>query len=226
MTSFHSYQNPALAVDLVVYGYRDGKLSILLLNRKAEPFINQWTLPGAFLKKEERLLDTCSRILQSKLGLDTFYLEQLYSFDALDRDPRGRVLSISYFALINPNSYNTTAGNMANDVKWFNTNELPVLGFDHAKIIELALQRLRAKVLYHPVGFQLLDEEFTLPDLHQLYECILGISIDRRNFRRKIVESGFIIPTGEKRTGAKNRHPDLYRFNKNIEPHQFNLNIS
>jgi 8-oxo-dGTP diphosphatase len=226
MSSFNSYQNPSLAIDLVVFGYRDGKLSILLLNRKEEPFINQWTLPGAFLKMEERLLDTCSRILRSKLGLDTFYLEQLYSFDALDRDPRGRVLSISYFALINPDSYKTTAGTMANDVQWFKTEELPALGFDHTEIVQLAIKRLRAKVLYHPVGFELLEEEFTLPDLHQLYECILGISIDRRNFRRKLLESGFITPTGEKRTGAKNRHPDIYRFNKTISPHQFNLNLS
>ncbi|KYP16184.1 NUDIX domain-containing protein [Flavihumibacter sp. CACIAM 22H1] len=226
MHAFNKYPNPSVAIDLVVFGYREGKLNLLLLNRKEAPFQHSWTLPGAFLQMEELFQDTCHRILRTKLGLERFYLEQLYSFDALDRDPRGRALSVSYYALINPASYTTTAGAMANDVQWFPTEDLPPLGFDHASIVSVALKRLRAKILYHPVGFELLEEAFTLPELHQLYEAVLGVSIDRRNFRRKILESGYIIATGQKRTGAKNRHPDIYQFNKAITPHQFHLNIS
>lgn len=226
MKAFDSYQNPSVAIDLVVFGYQGGVLSVLLLNRKEKPFKNQWTLPGGFLQMDETFQATCSRILQSKLGMDQLYLEQLYSFDALKRDPRGRVLSVCYFALVNPAKYTVTAGTMANDVSWHPANALPPLGFDHSHIFDAALKRLRAKILYYPVGFALMDDEFTLPELHRLYECILGMPIDRRNFRRKIIESGYILPTGEKRTGAQNRHPDIYQFNKTIPAHQFSLNIS
>lgn len=226
MRPFDSYKNPSLAIDLVVFGYHNGQLSVLLLNRNEAPFKDQWTLPGAFLQMEETFSETCSRVLQTKLGMDELYLEQLYSFDAPDRDPRGRVISIAHFALVNPDKFRIAAGSMANDVQWFDVRNMPGLGFDHTLIFGKALQRLQSKILYYPVGFELLDESFTLPELHHLYECILGISIDRRNFRRKILDSGYIVPTGEKRTGAQNRHPDIYRFNKTIQPNQFNLNIS
>lgn len=225
MKSFSSYSNPSLATDLIVFGYQGDELSVLLLNRKQEPFKDQWTLPGAFLQIEETFKDTCERVLQTKLGLSNIWLEQLYSFDAIDRDPRGRVISVAYFALVNPQRFELVAGTMANDVKWFNVKKLPKLGFDHKKIFRSAHERLRAKILYHPVGFELLNERFTLPELHTLYETVLDAAIDRRNFRRKILDSGYVVATGEKQTGAQNRHPDLYQFNKNLEPNQFNLNM-
>ncbi|GAB2675035.1 NUDIX domain-containing protein [Flavihumibacter cheonanensis] len=224
--AFSSYQNPSLAVDLVVFGYDKEALSVLLLNRKEAPFKNQWTLPGAFLQLEERFLETCQRILETKLGLTNIYLEQLYSFDEPDRDPRGRVISVAYFALVNPENYQLTAGKMANDVKWFPLADLPSLGFDHAAIVRKSVERLRAKILYHPVGFELLDQDFTLPELHHLFEAVLDTKLDRRNFRRKILDSHIILPTGQKKTGAQNRHPDLYIFNKAIHPNQFNLSIT
>lgn len=224
--AFHQYNNPSLAVDIVVFGYHQKQLSVLLLNRKEEPFKNCWTLPGGFLQIEETLLQVCSRILQTKIGIQNLFLEQLYSFDEVGRDPRGRVISISYYALINPQKFEIVAGHMANDVKWFPLEELPLLGFDHQKIFALALQRLKAKILYHPIGFELLDDTFTMTELHELYECILGIEIDRRNFRRKIIDSEYIIPTGTKREGLKNRHPDLYQFNKKLQQNNFQLNIA
>src|SRR6202012_986406 len=131
MKPFHSYQNPALAVDLVVFGYSARELSVLLLNRKDNPFEGGWTLPGAFLQMEEHFSDTCSRILRTKLGMDKLYLEQLYSFDELDRDPRGRAISVAYYALVNPRKLGITAGTMANDVQWVSCKKMPVLGFDH-----------------------------------------------------------------------------------------------
>jgi 8-oxo-dGTP diphosphatase len=225
MKPFHSYKNPALAVDLVVFGYNSNELSVLLLNRKEEPFKGGWTLPGAFLQMEERFSDTCSRVLKTKLGMDKLYLEQLYSFDEPDRDPRGRVIAVAYYALINPAKWEIAAGTMANDAQWFNCRKLPSLGFDHRQIFKAALQRLRGKILYFPVGFELLDEQFTMTELHELYECILDISLDRRNFRRKILAAEYILPTGEKREGLQNRHPELYVFNKRLKRNNFQLNI-
>ncbi|SEW54146.1 NUDIX hydrolase [Chitinophaga arvensicola] len=225
MKSFHEYKNPSLAVDLVVFGYHDNTLSVLLLNRKEEPFKDCWTLPGGFLQMEETFLGTCSRILQTKLGMDQVFLEQLYSFDAPDRDPRGRVIAVGYYALINPAKFNVVAGNMANDVKWFNVRKLPALGFDHKHIFKQALQRLRSKIQYYPVGFELLDELFTITELHELYECILETTIDRRNFRRKILDAAYVINTGLKREGLKNRHPELYRFNKQLKKNSFQINV-
>ena len=217
MKPFSSYQNPALAVDLVIFGYNDNELSVLLLNRKEEPFKDQWTLPGAFLQMQETFEQTCTRITETKLGLKKIYLEQLYSFDKPERDPRGRVIAVAYYALINPHKFQVVAGNMANDVKWFNVNKIPALGFDHKDIFKAAHQRLKSKILYHPIGFELLDEVFSMPELHELYECILGVEIDRRNFRRKILDAEYIVATGHKREGLKNRPADLYQFNKKLK---------
>lgn len=225
MKSFQSYQNPSLAVDMVVFGYYEKSLSVLLLNRKEAPFKDGWVLPGAFVQMEETFLQTCSRVLQTKLGMDNVYLEQLYTFDRIDRDPRGRAVSIGYYALVNPQKFTVTAGQMANDVTWYPVKKMPALGFDHKDIFKMALQRLQSKILYVPVGFELLDEQFTMTELHELYECILDISIDRRNFRRKILESEYIINTGTKREGLQNRHPDLYRFNRKLKKGNFQLSI-
>lgn len=226
MKAFQSYKNPSLAVDLVVFGYHNNILSVLLLNRKEEPFKDTWVLPGAFVQMEETFLHTCSRVLQTKLGMDNVYLEQLYSFDAIERDPRGRAVSIAYFALVNPQKFTVTAGQMANDVKWFPVKKLPVLGFDHKEIFKMARRRLQSKILYAPVSFELLDDLFTMTELHELYECILEVELDRRNFRRKILDAEYIVNTGTKREGLQNRHPDLYRFNRKLSKHHFHLNIA
>ena len=222
---FHDYKNPSLAVDLVVFGYQKRQLSVLLLNRKEEPFKDQWTLPGGFLKMDESLLQVCARVLKTKMAVDNLYLEQLCSFDDPGRDPRGRVISITYYALINPHRLALVAGKMANDVQWFPINEIPDLGFDHKHIFGKAVDRLKSKILYHPVGFELLDETFTMTELQDLYEAILGVGLDRRNFRRKILDAAYVVATGAKREGLKNRHPDLYRFNKNLKQNSFQLNI-
>ncbi|MBN9297571.1 MAG: NUDIX hydrolase [Filimonas sp.] len=225
MKPFHSYQNPSLAVDLVVFGYHENTLSVLLLNRKEEPFKDQWVLPGAFVQMQETFQDSCSRVLQTKLGMDKLYLEQLYTFDAPERDPRGRAIAVAYYALVNPSKFEIVAGTMANDVQWFDIHKIPALGFDHKEIFTTACQRLRSKILYFPVGFELLNDLFTMTELHELYECILGISIDRRNFRRKILDAEFIINTGKKREGLQNRHPELYKFNQKLKQNNFQLNI-
>src|ERR1700748_1409031 len=128
MKPFHEYRNPALAIDLVVFGYHENVLSVLLLNRNEEPFKDGWTLPGAFLQMEERFSEACSRILRTKLGMDRLFLEQLYSFDDPERDPRGRAISVAYYALVNPSKWKVVAGSMANDVQWINSQKMPTLG--------------------------------------------------------------------------------------------------
>jgi 8-oxo-dGTP diphosphatase len=223
MKSFGSYQNPSLAVDLVVFGYQQNTLSVLLLNRNEAPFKDQWVLPGAFLQMEERFLDTCSRVLKTKLGMDDVYLEQLYSFDDLQRDPRGRAIAVAYYALVNPSKFAISAGSMANDVKWFEVHDVPKLGFDHTRIFKQALQRLQNKIQYQPVGFELLDDLFTMTEIHELYECILEVAIDRRNFRRKILDAEYVIETGKKREGLQNRAPELYKFNKKLKSFRMNI---
>ena len=226
MKTFSSYINPALAIDVVVFGYHERQLSVLLLNRKEEPFMGKWTLPGAFLQMEETFAACCTRVLQTKLGMAQLFLEQLYTFDDVARDPRGRVVSVAYFSLINPAKFEVAAGSMANDVQWFALQSLPPLGFDHEAIFASAYKRLKSKILYYPVGFELLDELFTMSELHQLYECILGTEIDRRNFSRKILDAGYIINSGKKREGLKNRHPELFHFNKDLKENNFQLNLN
>ncbi|MFN8345733.1 MAG: NUDIX domain-containing protein [Spirosomataceae bacterium] len=208
------YPRPSVTIDCVVFGYASEQLSVLLLNRKEDPFANQWTLPGGFLNLEETFEVAIERILSYKAGLVGLYLEQLYTFGGLDRDPRGRVLSISYYALVNPQQFELVVGQMANDLRWCSVDDLPELGFDHHHIIEMARQRLAAKVTYQPVGFELLNEQFTMTELQDLYERILGESLDRRNFYKKIMATGILKSTGERRTGLKSRPAELFTFDK------------
>jgi 8-oxo-dGTP diphosphatase len=225
---FEAYQNPALTVDIVVFGYCDKRLSVLLLKRMEAPYAGKWTFPGGFIAESERLSDTCTRILKSKIGIETIYLEQLYTFDEPRRDPRGRVISIAYYGLINPIKYKhslTTLGK-SSPLKWVEVNKVPALGFDHNAIFQVALSRLRAKILYQPIGFELLDGKFTLSELQDLYEIILEKKLDRRNFRKKMLSESYIIPTGEKLEGNPNRNPDVYIFNKDMDSCNFKISIA
>jgi 8-oxo-dGTP diphosphatase len=220
---FADYQNPALATDLVVFGYTAGELSLLLLHRTEAPYKGSWCLPGAFVQLEETLEETGQRVLETKLGMSTIFLEQLYTFDKPRRDPRGRVVSVAYYALVNGEAFSQSAGTLSADARWTPVSKLPKLGFDHNVIFQTALARLRSKILYLPVGFELLDQRFTMSELHALYECILDSPIDRRNFNRKMLQTGFVALAGEKRTGGKNRPADLYQFNKDAQNISFNL---
>ncbi len=223
MKAFSDYQNPALAADLVVFGYAGGALSVLLLKRSEVPFKGGWSLPGAFVQLEETMEQTGLRVLQTKLGMSGIFLEQLYTFDKPRRDPRGRVVSVAYYALVNPENFSRSAGTLSEDARWVPLEKLPKLAFDHNAIFEAALDRLRSKIIYNPVGFELLNERFTMSELHALYECILDAPIDRRNFSKKVQGAGLVTPTGEKRTGGKNRPADLFQFNKDTRNLSFHL---
>jgi 8-oxo-dGTP diphosphatase len=208
------FPKPSVTVDCVIFGYDMQSLQILLLNRKEKPFKNKWTIPGGFLYIDETLKQAAERVLVTKTGLSDIFLEQLFTFGDLERDPRGRVLSVAYFALVNPKKFKLVKGDAANEVAWFDLDALPELGFDHSKIFEVAHQRLQGKIRYQPIGFELLDEHFTLPELQQIYETILKVALDRGNFRKKMLSLGIIKATGEKRNIGGHRAPDLYVFDK------------
>lgn len=201
-----------LAVDAVVFGYHAQQLQLLLIRRKIPPFEGSWALPGGFVLPDESLEQAVSRELREETGLEINYLEQLYTFGEPDRDPRNRVVSVAYFALVNPDQFHVLAATDAAEARWFAADQLPALAFDHTDITARALQRLRAKLSYEPIGINLLDIDFRFSDLEKLYESILGRKIDRRNFRRKMLGFGFLSETATLHSGQKGRPGTLFRF--------------
>lgn len=208
-------QNIKVAVDAVVFGYTNNELQILLIKQKFGAQKNKWALPGGFVKEEEPLTHAVTRELQEETGVKASYLEQLYTFgDDVHRDQRARVISIAYLALINPRNYNLEANTDASDAQWYNISKLPQLAYDHKKIIEQGLTRLRSKIKYEPIGFELLDKEFPFSDLENIYQTILDKQIDRRNFRKKILSFGILNETDKIQSIGSGRPARLYSFNK------------
>lgn len=204
----------ALATDCVILGFDGGELKLLLTEREKEPFKNKWALPGGFVFPEETTEACARRILLEKTGIDKVFIEQLYTFSNTDRDPRERIVSVAYFALVNKQSYELIAGRDTLQAEWFGLSELPTLAFDHSEIVTLAVQRLKGKVSYQPIGFELLDEKFTLSQLQAVCESILGMEIDKRNFRKKVLAMGVLKELGEKETNVPRKAAMLYRFDK------------
>lgn len=208
-------QDIKVSVDAVVFGYtQEEGISVLLIKRKNNPYQKFWALPGGLVRNDESLEDAVRRELQEEAGIDVNYLEQLYSFGKPDRDPRNRVLSITYYGLVRPEDYQLSAQTDAEDVAWFNIKKLPKLAFDHKTIIETAIKRLQGKIAYEPVGFELLDKEFPFSDLEKLYQTLLDREIDRRNFKKKIMSLGFLEELKETIQRKSGRPAHLYRFNK------------
>lgn len=209
-------QHIKVAVDAVVFGYtsREG-LSVLLIKRDIPPFKSSWALPGGLVKNEETLEKAVERELKEETGVTINYLEQLYSFGKPDRDPRNRVISITYYGLVKPEAFEIKANTDASDVNWFNIKNLPQLAFDHNEIIRVAHNRLKSKILYEPVGFELLEEKFPFSELEKLYMAVLDRPVDRRNFKKKITKFGFLEETTEKQLLEGAGRPGyLYRFNE------------
>ncbi|MEL6590959.1 MAG: NUDIX domain-containing protein [Bacteroidota bacterium] len=208
--------NIHLAVDAVVFGYQPQKgISVLLIERKYPPHKGQWAIPGGFVLEEESLEQAVKRELAEETGVSITYLEQLYTFGDPKRDPRQRVVAVAYFALVRPEGFALQADTDASDARWFSIEDLPELAFDHAKILSVAINRLRGKILYEPIGFELLDEKFPFSSLHQLYETVLGGKIDRRNFKKKFLKLGLVEELNEQRKQAGSGRPArLYRFNE------------
>lgn len=208
-------QDIKVAVDAVVFGYESkGNLSVLLIRRGVQPYKNAWALPGGLVLENESLEVAVKRELKEETGVTIDYLEQLYTFGKPKRDPRNRVVSVSYFALVRPNHFKIKADTDADEAKWFPVNDLPKLAFDHKAIYNIAEKRLKGKLLYQPIGFDLLSAEFPFSDLEHLYATILGRDIDRRNFRKKIMSFGFVEETNKIHQEGSGRPAKLFKFNK------------
>jgi 8-oxo-dGTP diphosphatase len=211
----YEYPKPALTVDCVVFGYDDEQeLKVMLIQRDIPPFQGKWALPGGFIHLDESLEASAIRELKEETGIENVFLEQLYTFGEVERDPRERVVTVAYYALINLSRQIIKATTDARDAAWFSLNKIPELAFDHQKILQVALNRLKAKVRYEPIGFELLPKKFTLSQLQKLYENILGQPLDKRNFRRKILKMGLLIPLEEMQTGVSHRAARLYQFDE------------
>jgi 8-oxo-dGTP diphosphatase len=211
----YKYPRPALTVDCVVFGLdTNHALNALLIQRNLEPFQGCWALPGGFVQMDESLDTAARRELQEETGLQNIFLEQLYTFGAVSRDPRDRIVSVTYYALVNLWEYSVQAATDARDAAWFPVKNLPQLAFDHAEIVEVALNRLRGKVRYAPIGFELLPRKFTFYQLQKLYETVLGQELDKRNFRKKILKMGILRELEEFQTDAPHRAARLYEFDQ------------
>lgn len=212
---YHEHPKFYVAVDCIIFGFKNGKLSLLLLKRNFEPSKGKWSLMGGFVQKDESVDDAAKRILRDLTGLDDVYMEQVSAFGEIERDPGERVISVAYYALINIDDYNKELVQKHNAF-WASINELPTLIFDHREMVDKARNLMKQKVGRKPVGFNLLPKLFTLTQLQTLYEAIYGESLDKRNFRKRIAELELIEQTDEIDKSGSKRGARLYRYNSDI----------
>ena len=196
----------------MVFGLDAENLKVMLVRRAIAPFQGEWALPGGFVRPDESLEETARRELQEETGITQIFWEQLYTFGAVNRDPRDRIVTVAYYALINLDTQIISAATDASEAQWFPVNNLPKLAFDHERIFQTAMRRLQSKVRYEPIGFELLPPKFTLTQLQKLYELILGQPLDKRNFRKKILSMDLLIDLQEMETNVKRRAGKLYQF--------------
>ena len=215
MSYTYAYPKPSVTVDCVVFGLdNDQKLKVLLIQRGVSPFQGQWALPGGFVRLDESLEAAALRELKEETGIEKVFLEQLYTFGDLQRDPRERVITVAYYALINLSLHRLQASTDAVEAVWFPVAQVSQLAFDHDQILAMALKRLKAKLRYEPIGFELLPEKFTLSQLQGLYETVLEQKLDKRNFRNKILKMSLLLELDEMQTGVSHRPAKLYRFDE------------
>ena len=207
----YAYPHPAVTVDIVIFTVRDEQLKLLLIRRAGEPYQGKWALPGGFIHLDETLETSARRELEEETGVSGVYLEQLYTFGAPERDPRERVITVAYYALIPSDKLQLRAATDAEAVGWFGMDELPDLAFDHPDIIAMAHQRLVAKLDYSTIAFQFLGRDFTLSELQSVYEIILREELDKRNFRKWALALEQIEETGRERRHGAHRPAKLYR---------------
>ena len=227
----YSYQYPraALTVDCVVFGFNEGELKVLLIERGLEPFKGRWALPGGFVRVEETLDAAARRELAEEADLSNVFLEQLYTFGTVDRDPRERVVSVAFYALVKLSEHSAKAATDAANARWFPVSEVPKLAFDHTAILETAMERLKGKVRYQPIGFELLPPKFTLSQLQHLYEAVLGTELDKRNFRKKVLGFDLLVALKETQMLGRHRPAQLFRFDadkyEKLKKRGFNFEI-
>lgn len=210
----HKYQiedKVLLAVDCIIFGFDEEDLKILLIKRNFEPEKGKWSLMGGFLERKENLNMAANRILYQLTGIEKIYMEQLYAFSEVDRDPADRTISVAYFALINIKEHDKTLIDK-HSAKWFSVTKLPELIFDHSEMITKAIKRLRYKTSKKPIGFELLPKKFTMRQLQKLYESILGEELDKRNFINKINALNILVKLNEKDMNSSRKGSFLYKF--------------
>lgn len=209
--SAHEYPLPAVTADSVTFSIADGELRVLLIQRRHEPFRGQWAIPGGFIEMDETLRQTAVRELQEETGFDAGYVEQIRAFGDPGRDPRMRVISVAFLCLQAPDCGEPQAADDAADARWCPVLDVPPLAFDHATILAAALEYLRVRLENSDLVYHLLPEKFTLTELQTAHELILGQQLDKRNFRRKLLQSGTLSEVGQRR-GKEGRPARLYRY--------------
>ena len=207
--SLDSYEC-TIAVECCVFGFQDNQLKILLVKRSIDPFKDHWVIPGGAMGEGKTLPESVNDVLDNLTGIKKMKLEQVASYSDVLRHPVKRVVSVSFYALVKPENYPTIPKNYISDIKWFGLDELPKLGFDHDLLLADALDKLRVNLREHLVFGELLSDRFTLTELQELYENILGEKLDRRNFRKKILQMNLLEATNEKKAGVKGG-PTLYK---------------
>lgn len=207
----YKYPHPAVTTDCVIFGFDGQQLKVLLVERGIEPYKGHWAFPGGFLKMDETAEEGALRELKEETGLETAYIEQLGAFSDVKRDPRERVITIAFYALVNITE--VKGGDDAADARWFRIDDMPLLAFDHDHILRVAQKRLKEQIHFNPIGFELLPEVFTMPQLQALYEAILEVKFDRRNFSRKLLTLGLLDMADPDQERNGTRTPVLYRFN-------------
>lgn len=210
---YSNYDKHYVALDCIIFGFEGGELKLLLLKRKFEPAKGEWSLMGGFLDKSESLDDGARRILHQLTGLNDIYMEQLYTYGDVNRDSGERTISVTYYALIKVDENDRRLAE-AHGAQWVSINKVPKLIFDHNKMVNKALATLRSKIVRKPIGFELLPEKFTLPQLQNLYEAINQEQLDKRNFRKRILEIGLLDKLDEKEKESSKKGAFYYKFNK------------
>ena len=213
-TNYSGYEQPAVTVDLCIFTVDSDALKVMLVKRAEEPFTGYWSLPGGFLIVDESLEEAAMRVLHEKTGVGDVYLEQLYSFGDPHRDPRARVITVTYFALIPWKRLAQPDSEKVTDLTWTSVNHLPKLAFDHKEILQYAVRRLRAKAGYSNIVYGLMPEHFRLSELQGIYEAIINKKLDKRNFRKRMLASGLLQETGRKEVAGAHRPAMLYKFKK------------
>lgn len=207
----YKYPHPSVTTDCVIFGFDGIKLKVLLVERGMAPYKGRWAFPGGFLNMDESAEEGALRELKEETGLEGAYIRQFYTFSAPQRDPRERVITIAYYALVRMQE--VKGGDDASDARWFALDEVPPLAFDHDQILRKAEKTLRQQIHFEPVGFELLPEKFTIKQLQNLYEAILDMRFDRRNFYNKMRRLGMLELTGDTANPSQRREANLFSFN-------------
>jgi len=216
MTFSYKYERPGLTVDCVIFGLdlEEERLKVMLIERDLAPFAGIWAIPGGFVHQGETLEGAAVRELREETGITEVFLEQLYTFGDPERDPRGWVVSVAYYALVSPEKHAIHAATDARQASWFPVTSLPRLAFDHVEILKTALARIRGKLTYAPIGFELLPQKFTIKQLQKLYEIVLDTKLDNRNFRKKIFAMDVLRELDEMQKGVPHRAARFYKFDE------------